>query len=79
MAIPSISETAEQYINRVSRIELDFVHSTLQECLNGCIDESLVTRALDIVEAYRDNPTTTRTGGTTRYLRIGSDDSKPLA
>ena len=55
-----IFETDEQYINRVSRIELDFVHSTLQECLNGCIDEAMINKSLDIVEAYRNNPTTTR-------------------
>jgi len=64
-------ETDEQYINRVSRIELDFVHSTLQECLNGCIDEGMINTSIAIVEAYRDNPTTTRAGCTTRYLRIG--------
>ena len=47
-------ETSGQYINRESRIELDYVHNTLQECLNGNADKHMIESSLELIEKYRD-------------------------
>ena len=46
--------TTDQYINRVHRVELDYVHATLQECLNGNIDEHMIESSLELIEKYRN-------------------------
>ena len=33
---------------------MDYIHSTLQECLNGNVDESMIEYSLQLVEKYRD-------------------------
>ena len=55
-------ETSDQYINRESRIELDYVHNTLQECLNGNVDKHMVEESLNLIEKYRDREENERRG-----------------
>lgn len=43
-----------EYINRTSRIDMDYIHSTLQECLNGNTDETMINKSLELVEKHRD-------------------------
>lgn len=43
-----------EYINRTARIDMDYIHSTLQECLNGNTDESMINKSLALVEKHRD-------------------------
>ena len=47
-------ETSDQYINRESRIELDYVHNTLQECLNGNVAKHMEDESINLIEKYRD-------------------------
>ena len=53
-----LKETSNQYINGIrgeSRIELDYVHNTLQECLNGNVDKHMIEESLNLVEKYRNH------------------------
>lgn len=43
-----------EYINRTTRIDMDYIHSTLQECLNGNTDEAMINKSLALVEKHRD-------------------------
>ena len=43
-----------EYINRTSRIDMDYIHSTLQECLNGNTDQTMINKSLELVEKHRD-------------------------
>ena len=43
-----------EYINRTTRIDMDYIHSTLQECLNGNTDETMINKSLELVEKHRD-------------------------
>tara|TARA_R110001583_G_scaffold183_7_gene1723 strand:- start:117 stop:326 length:210 start_codon:yes stop_codon:yes gene_type:complete len=47
-------EEDEQYIQSIARVHMDYIHSTLQECLNGNVDESMIEYSLQLVEKYRD-------------------------
>jgi len=47
-------EPDEEYRNRQSRIDMDYIHSTLQECLNGNVDRYMVGKSLALVEKHRD-------------------------
>ena len=53
--IKSYMEFDQQYINRVSRIQLDYVHSTLQEVINGNIDKSMLEQSMSFIEEIRDD------------------------
>ena len=53
--IKSYMEFDQQYINRVSRIRLDYVHSTLQEVINGNIDKSMLEQSMSFIEEIRDD------------------------
>tara|TARA_R100001082_G_scaffold15129_1_gene7745 strand:+ start:3447 stop:3734 length:288 start_codon:yes stop_codon:yes gene_type:complete len=44
----------EEYIQSIARVHMDYIHSTLQECLNGNVDESMIEYSLQLVEKYRD-------------------------
>ena len=46
---------SQRYKESQSRIQLDAVHSVLQEVLNGNVDKTLVKGALGIVEDLRDD------------------------
>ena len=52
--IKAITETDQEYLERTSRIDMDDIHSTLQECGNGIIDKHLIDEAIMLVEKYRD-------------------------
>ena len=47
-------ETDQEYKDRASRIDMDYIHSTLQECLNGNTDESMINESIALVEKHRD-------------------------
>ena len=49
--IKAITETDQEYLGRTSRKDMDYIHSTLQECGNGIID---IDEAIMLVEKYRD-------------------------
>ena len=53
--IKSYMEFDQQYINRNSRIRLDYVHSTLQEVINGNIDKSMLEQSMSFIEEIRDD------------------------
>ena len=59
-------ETDQEYINRTTRIDMDYIHSTLQECLSaikyytsgfgdgGNIDIYMINESIALVEKHRD-------------------------
>tara|TARA_R100000008_G_scaffold85664_1_gene76238 strand:- start:391 stop:561 length:171 start_codon:yes stop_codon:yes gene_type:complete len=47
-------ETDQEYKDRTSRIDMDYIHSTLQECLNGNTDESMINESIALVEKHRE-------------------------
>ena len=47
-------ETDQEYITRTARIDMDYIHSTLQECLNGNIDKYMVEESIALIEEHRD-------------------------
>jgi len=47
-------ETDQEYITRTTRIDMDYIHSTLQECLNGNTDETMINESIALVEKHRD-------------------------
>jgi len=47
-------ETDQEYINRTSRIDMDYIHSTLQECLGANIDKYMIQESIALVEKHRD-------------------------
>ena len=44
----------EEYIQSIARVHMDYIHSTLQECLNGNVDMIMIEYSLQLVEKYRD-------------------------
>ncbi len=48
-------ETNQEYITRRCRIDMDYIHSTLQECLNGNTDETMLNESIALVEKHRDS------------------------
>ena len=46
-------ETDQEYIKRVTKIDMDYIHSTLQECLKGNVDAHMNNESLELVEKYR--------------------------
>ena len=47
-------ETDQEYIDRTSRIDMDYIHSTLQECLGGNIDKYMIEESITLIEEHRD-------------------------
>lgn len=47
-------ETDQEYINRTTRIDMDYIHSTLQECLGANIDKYMINESIALVEKHRD-------------------------
>ena len=47
-------ETDQEYINRTARIDMDYIHSTLQECLGGNIDKYMINESITLIEKHRD-------------------------
>ena len=47
-------ETDQEYINRTARIDMDYIHSTLQECLGGNIDKYMINESIALIEEHRD-------------------------
>jgi hypothetical protein len=50
-------ETDQEYKNRTSRIDMDYIYIliTLQECLNGNTNESMINESIALVKKYREN------------------------
>ena len=46
-------ETDQEYIKRTTRIDMDYIHSTLQKCLSGNIDELMINESLELIKKYK--------------------------
>ena len=46
-------ETAQEYIKITTRIDMDYIHSTLQKCLSGNIDELMINESLELIKKYK--------------------------
>ena len=52
--IEQAHESEQQYVDRQSRQDMDFINHVLQECKRDGGDEGLIDQALAIAEYYRD-------------------------
>ena len=43
-------ETDQEYIERTTKIDMDYIHSTLQKCLSGNIDKHMIKESLELIE-----------------------------
>ena len=46
-------ETDQEYIERTTKIDMDYIHSTLQKCLSGNIDELMINESLELIKKYK--------------------------
>ena len=53
-ALEGHHESEQQYVDRQSRQDMDFINHVLQECKRDGGDEGLIDQALALVEYYRD-------------------------
>ena len=53
MTIKPHIETDEEYIKRTTRIDMDYIHSALQECLNGNVDQRIIKVSLELINKLK--------------------------
>jgi len=46
-------ETYQEYIKRTTRIDMDYIHSALQECLNGNVDKHMINESLELINKLK--------------------------
>ena len=46
-------ETDQEYIKRITKIDMDYIHSTLQECLKGNVNKHMIYESLELVQKYQ--------------------------
>jgi len=43
-------ETDQEYIKRTTKIDMDYIRSTLLKCLDGNVDKHMIKESLELIE-----------------------------